>query len=77
MELRSVYVRKKGDKSYAYYVCRPSHLGWHCGKCLRGNLGLLPKKRRQCKVCKARVVQVVEQGKCDPIMPRAPWEPSW
>ena len=64
-KVRSVYVRKKGDKTY--YVSRQSHLGWKCGKCLSGNLGFFPPKRRQCKVCKARVVEVVRHGQCDPI----------
>lgn len=55
----SVHVRK--DRGI-FYVSEPHEYGWICGKCGRGNLGFTPKKRDQCKVCKARVCQVATEN---------------
>ena len=57
--IRTVYVRKPSEDAGLFFVCEPREFGWICGRCRRGNLGFAPKKSDKCKVCKAKVCQVI------------------
>lgn len=52
---------RKG-REYVHYACMCVPFGWICGKCGRGNLGPLPKEGDQCRVCKAKVSQVIKES---------------
>lgn len=61
-----VYVTPRGQKRYLY-TCRLGIPGyWYCGVCGRGNLGVIPKRNRKCRVCLATVHEVrVMRGEGD------------
>jgi len=54
----SVFVKRNTS---AHYACAATKLGYKCGLCGRGNLGMQPHRYDQCKCCKARVSQVVTE----------------
>lgn len=65
MKITHVLIRKSREEPN--YVCEPRGAFFKCGCCQRGNLGPLPKKGQQCRVCKARVTQVItDRVRCSP-----------
>ena len=41
------------------YVCMPTRLGWKCGRCLHGNVGIADLFLRKCRVCGIKVARVL------------------
>jgi hypothetical protein len=53
----SVYVRK--GRENVHYTCSEETGGFLCGRCGDGILGMAPKYGKKCKVCGAKVSQVI------------------
>jgi hypothetical protein len=51
------------------FVCLPTPRGFKCGRCGHGNLGLDPKAGRRCRVCRAKVAEVLRVSNKDRFVP--------
>ena len=50
------------------YICRAEPHGWRCGRCMRGILRPLPKRRDRCRVCDSLVAEIrYQRPKARPV----------